>query len=94
MSCYVYILASQRNGMLYVGSTTDLIQRIWQHKNKVIKGFTTKYNVNQLVYFEEHQDIFVMAHREKRMKEWKRSYKINLIEQKNPNWNDLYYEII
>ena len=74
MSCYVYILASQRNGALYVGSTTDLIQRIWQHKNKIIKGFTAKYNVSQLVYFEEHQDIFVMVHREKRMKKWKRSY--------------------
>ena len=94
MSCHVYILASARNGTLYVGSTTNLIQRIYQHKSKLIKGFTSKYNVDQLMYFEEYQNIVDMAHREKRMKEWKRSHKINLIEQKNPNWNDLYYEII
>ena len=94
MSCYVYILASARNGTLYVGSTTNLIQRIYQHKNKLIKGFTSKYSVDQLMYFEEYQDIANMAHREKRIKEWKRSHKIRLIEQKNPNWNDLYCEII
>ena len=94
MSCYVYILASARNGTLYVGSTTNLIQRIYQHKNKLIKGFTSKYSVDQLMYFEEYQDIADMAHREKRIKEWKRSHKIRLIEQKNPNWNDLYCEII
>ena len=94
MSCYVYILASARNGTLYVGSTTKLIQRIYQHKNKLIKGFTSKYSADQLMYFEEYQDIADMTHREKRIKEWKRSHKIRLIEQKNPNWNDLYYEII
>ena len=77
MSCYVYILASARNGTLYVGSTTNLIQRIYQHKSKLIKGFTSKYNVDQLMYFEKYQDIVDMAHR-----------------AKNPNWNDLYYEII
>jgi len=67
MSCYVYILASARNGTLYVGSTTNLIQRIYQHKSKLIKGFTSKYNVDQLMYFEEYQNIVDMAHREKRM---------------------------
>ena len=94
MSCYVYILASARNGTLYVGSTTNLVQRIYQHKNKLIKGFTSKYSVDQLMYFEEYRDITDMAHREKRIKEWKRSHKIRLMEQKNRNWNDLYYEII
>ena len=71
MSCYVYILASARNGTLYVGSTTKLIQRIYQHKNKLIKGFTSKYSADQLMYFEEYQDIADMTHREKRIKEWK-----------------------
>jgi len=80
MSCYVYILASARNGTLYVGSTTKLIQRIYQHKNKLIKGFTSKYSADQLMYFEEYQDIADMTHREKRIKEWKRSHKIRLIE--------------
>ena len=94
MLCYVYILASARNGTLYVGSTTNLVQRIYQHKNKLIKGFTSKYSVDQLMYFEEYRDITDMAHREKRIKEWKRSHKIRLMEQKNRNWNDLYYEII
>ena len=94
MPGYVYVLASTRNGTLYVGSTTNLIQRIYQHKNKLIKEFTSKYNVNQWMYFEEYQDIADMAHREKRIKEWKRSHKIRLIEQKNPNWYDLYHKII
>ena len=90
---FVYILASQRNGTLYIGSTSNLIQRIWQHKNNVILGFTAKYRVRQLVYYEEHQNIAEMARREKRLKNWCRKWKLNLIEGFNPTWRDLYEEI-
>jgi putative endonuclease len=91
---YVYILANIRNGTLYVGSTTDLVKRIWEHKNKVIPGFTAKYNVDQLVYYEAHQDIMEAARRERRLKNWCRKWKLNIIEQFNPEWRDLYEEII
>ena len=90
---YVYILASRRNGTLYVGLTTDLVKRIWEHKNKILPGFTTKYNVNQLVYYEMHQDIMEAARRERRLKNWCRKWKLNIIEQLNPSWRDLYDEI-
>lgn len=92
-SYYVYILASKQNGTLYVGSTSDLVKRIWEHKNKVIAGFTEKYNVNQLVYYEEHQMYVEAARREKRFKNWCRQWKLNLIEEFNPSWRDLYDEI-
>ena len=92
-SFYVYILASQRNGTLYVGSTSDLVKRVWQHKNKVVLGFTAKYNVHDLVYYEIHSTIFEAARREKRFKNWPRQWKINLIEEMNPIWRDLYEEI-
>ena len=90
---YVYILSSQRNGTLYVGSTTDLVRRVWEHKNKVIRGFTEKYNVNQLVYYEIHELYVEAARREKRFKNWCRKWKLNLIEEFNPTWRDLYQEI-
>lgn len=90
---YIYILASRRNGTLYVGSTTNLIKRIWEHKNNVIPGFTAKYNVHQLVYYEEHQDIMEAAKRERRLKNWCRKWKLNLIEQFNPTWRDLYEDL-
>ena len=90
---YVYILASRRNGTLYVGLTTDLVKRIWEHKNNIFPGFTTKYNVNQLVYYEMHQDIMEAARRERRLKNWCRKWKLNIIEQLNPSWRDLYDEI-
>ena len=90
---FVYILASKRNGTLYVGSTTSLIQRIWQHKNKEIPGFTAKYNIDLLVYYEEHKNIIEMARREKRIKNWCRQWKLNLIEGLNPTWQDLYKNI-
>ena len=93
MSCYVYILASQRNGTLYVGSTSDLIKRVWEHKNKVVPGFTSKYQVHQLVYYEVHQTIIEAVRREKRFKNWCRQWKLNLIEGFNPAWHDLYEEI-
>lgn len=90
---YVYILASKRNGTLYVGVTTDLKKRIWQHKNKVIEGFTSKYNVHRLVCFETFEDYWEAAKREKRIKQWKRKWKLELIEKYNPEWKDLYDEI-
>lgn len=90
---YVYILASQRHGTLYVGATTDLVKRIWEHKNKVVPGFTERYDVNQLVYYEVHQTIMEAARREKRFKNWCRQWKIEMIEKFNPTWRDLYDEI-
>jgi putative endonuclease len=90
---FVYILASCRNGTLYVGSTTNLVKRVWEHKNKVIPGFTAKYNVNKLVYYEMHDAIIEAARRERRFKNWCRKWKINIIEQFNPMWRDLYEEI-
>ena len=77
---YVYIISSKRNGTLYVGSTSDLIKRVYEHKNKLIPGFTAKYNVSQLVYFEEHTSYVEAAKREKRLKNWCRLRKLNLIE--------------
>ena len=90
---FVYILASRRNGTLYVGSTSDLVKRVWEHKNKVILGFTAKYDVHQLVYYEVHQDIMEAARRERRLKNWCRKWKLNIIEKFNPTWRDLYEEI-
>lgn len=91
---YVYILSSQRNGTLYVGSTSNLIKRIYEHKHKLVVGFTAKYNVSRLVYFEEHASYVEAARREKRLKNWCRQWKLNLIEEKNPHWNDLYEELL
>ena len=90
---FVYILVSRRHGTLYVGSTTDLVKRIWEHKNKVILGFTAKYNINQLVYYELHQNIIEAAQQERRLKNWCRKWKLNMIEKFNPAWRDLYDEI-
>ena len=87
---YTYILASKRNGTLYVGITSDLIKRVWQHKEKLADGFTKKYNSNQLVYFEQFRDPESAIRREKRLKKYPRKWKINLIERENPDWNDLY----
>ena len=90
---YVYIMASQRNGTLYVGATSDLVKRVWEHKNKVVPGFTAQYNVHILVYYEIHLTIMEAARRERRFKNWCRQWKLNLIEQNNPTWRDLYDEI-
>jgi putative endonuclease len=86
---YVYILASDLYGTLYIGLTSNLLKRIWEHQNKVADGFTKKYNVKNLVYYEIHDTFEYAALREKQMKAWKRQWKINLIEQKNPHWEDL-----
>ena len=89
----VYILASKRNGTLYIGMTSDLIKRIWEHKNKLVEGFTKKYHVHQLVYFEQHQDMLSAITREKQLKKWNRAWKIALIEKDNPDWRDLWEDI-
>ena len=90
----VYILASKRNGTLYTGVTNDLCRRIWEHKNDLIAGFTRKYSVHQLVYFEVHEEIKAAIRREKQIKKWNRAWKIQLIEEKNPGWQDLYEDIL
>ena len=84
----VYILANKRNGTLYVGVTSDLTKRIWEHKNNLVEGFTKKYHVHQLVWYELHESMESAIMREKRLKEWKRAWKLELIEGKNPDWLD------
>ena len=90
----VYILANKRNGTLYVGVTSDLIKRIWQHKNNVVKGFTERYSIHQLVRYELHETMESAIRKEKMLKNWKRDWKLELIERSNPNWQDLYGTII
>lgn len=90
---YVYIISNKRNGTLYIGVTSDLIKRIYQHKEGVIDGFTKKYNVKRLVYYEQHENAESAITREKQMKEWKRQWKLELIEKTNPEWEDLYDKI-
>ena len=91
---YVYMLASKRNGTLYIGVTSDLIKRIYQHKNKLFDGFTSKYNVTKLVYFESGINSLVVIEREKKLKRFSREEKLNLIEGSNPDWKDLYSDIL
>ena len=90
----VYILASQRNGTLYTGVTSDLIKRIWEHKNEVVEGFSRHYGIHLLVYFELHSNMLSAITREKQIKKWNRAWKIRLIESVNPEWRDLWNEII
>jgi putative endonuclease len=89
-SYYVYIIASKRNGTLYIGVTNDLIRRIAEHKNGHIEGFSKRYKINRLVYYEETGDITSAIVREKRLKKWRRAWKLRLIEEENPDWRDLY----
>ena len=91
---YIYILANKKNGTLYIGITNNLVRRIYEHKNKLIDGFTSKYNVNSLVYFEITNNANSAIHLEKKLKGWKRKWKIDLIEKSNPNWEDLYNTIV
>ena len=86
----VYLLASRRNGTLYVGVTSDLLGRVWQHRNKVVSGFTSRYSVNRLVWFETRETMFDAIAREKAIKRWRRAWKIEMIERENPDWFDLY----
>lgn len=90
----VYILASKRNGTLYIGVTSDLRKRIWDHREGVVEGFTKKYAVHMLVYYELFTDMYSAITREKRLKKWRRAWKIRLIEKQNPRWDDLWQQII
>lgn len=90
----VYILANKPFGTLYVGVTSDVITRVWQHKNHWVDGFTKKYGVDRLVWYEIHENMRSAIQREKRIKEWKREWKCNLIEGSNPDWRDIYEEIL
>ncbi len=89
----VYILASKRDGTLYIGVTSDLVKRVWEHKNDVVEGFTKKYGVHDLVYFEMHGDMESAITREKQLKKWNRAWKIELIGKNNPTWRDLWSDI-
>ena len=89
-AAFAYILASKPHGTLYVGSTADLIRRVWEHKIKAIPGFTAKYNVDRLVWYEGHERLAAAAKRERQLKEWKRVWKVQLVERDNPQWTDLY----
>ena len=90
---YVYILANKKNGTLYVGVTSDLVKRIYEHKEGVVEGFKKKYGLKLLVYYEIYYDIKEAILREKRIKKWERRWKINLIQKENPDWQDLYKHI-
>ena len=91
---YVYIMASKRNGTLYIGVTNDLIRRVYEHKNNLIEGFTNKYRVHKLVYWEQSENIESALQREKQLKIWKRQWKLALIEEHNANWQDLYEQLL
>ena len=90
---FIYILASKRNGTLYIGVTNNLLERVNQHKNNLVDGFTKKYDVHNLVHYEAYKNIGDAIAREKSMKKWKRKWKLELIESSNPNWEDLYYTL-
>ena len=94
MTYYVYILANKKKGTLYIGVTNNLIKRIYEHKNNVIEGFTKKYAAHLSVYYLEYKDIEGAIIKEKQLKKWKREWKIKLIEQSNPDWDDLYGTIL
>ncbi len=90
----VYILAGGKNGTLYVGVTSDLVKRVWQHRNNLVEGFTSKYHVHKLVYYEQYADMPEALSREKQLKKWNRAWKIHLIEKMNPEWCDLYNNLL
>ncbi len=91
---YVYIMASKRNGTLYVGVTNDLIRRVYEHKTNVVEGFTEKYRVHKLVYWEQLDSVESAIQREKQLKRWNRQWKIALIEKQNSNWQDMYEQLL
>jgi putative endonuclease len=93
MGYYVYILASRKDGAMYIGVTNDIVRRIYEHRTKAIPGFTAKYNITRLVWFEIYDDPVSAISREKELKKWKRAWKIQLIESQNPRWDDLYESI-
>jgi len=89
----VYLLASRRNGTLYVGVTSDLVKRVWQHKNDLVEGFSKQYGVHMLVWYEPHETMESAIKREKSLKKWNRKWKLDLIEQSNPQWQDLFNDL-
>jgi putative endonuclease len=91
---YVYILASKRNGTLYIGVTNDLVRRVYEHRQELVPGFTKTYHIHMLVYYEQGSEIDSAIKREKQLKSWNRKWKLALIEKANPEWKDLWYEII
>lgn len=91
---YIYILTSKPYGTLYIGVTNDLVRRVWEHKNDFVEGFTRKYGIHTLIYYEQCENIESAITREKQLKKWKRRWKLDLIEKMNPGWKDLYTEII
>ena len=91
---YVYIMSNKKNGTLYIGVTNDLIRRVYEHKNKLAKGFTEKYGLTKLVYYEHTESIEAAIVEEKRLKDWHRSWKIRLINKMNPAWDDLYDKLL
>ncbi|OCK53722.1 GIY-YIG nuclease family protein [Bradyrhizobium sp. LMTR 3] len=93
MSYYVYIIASRRDGAIYIGVTRDIVRRIYEHRTMAVPGFTSKYNITRLVWFEIYDDPISAISREKELKKWKRSWKVELIEKDNPQWDDLYESI-
>ena len=93
MAYYVYLLASKKHGTLYLGVTNDIVRRVYEHKTKAVPGFTSRYNITRLVWFEIYDDPISAISREKELKKWKRDWKAQLIQEKNPNWDDLYESI-
>ena len=93
MAYYVYILASRKDGVIYIGVTNYIVRRVYEHRMKAVPGFTSKYNITQLVWFEIYDDPTNAITREKELKKWKRAWKVNLIEEQNPEWKDLYESI-
>ena len=91
---FVYLLAHKPNGVLYAGVTNNLTKRMWEHKNEMVEGFSKKYQVKNLVWFEKHDDITFAISREKQLKKWKRQWKVDLIEATNPQWEDLYERLL
>jgi putative endonuclease len=90
----MYILANNRNGTLYVGVTSDLVKRVWEHKSDLTEGFTKKYGVHRLVYYEMHSGMLAAIAREKQLKKWNRAWKLELIEERNPDWKDLWNDLL
>jgi putative endonuclease len=91
---YVYIMASRKNGTIYIGVTSDLVKRVWEHKNAVVPGFTNRYGCKLLMWYEAHEDLQQARQRELQMKEWKRAWKIRVIEETNLDWDDLYSTLV
>jgi putative endonuclease len=94
MSFYVYIIASRKNGTLYIGMTDNLVQRIWMHRNRILPGFTRQHGVQKLVWYEQHETREAAITRERQLKKWNRIWKLEIIERNNPGWRDLYDEIV